>query len=323
VSASAATLPERPWIETDALETRLAGADPDAARFCRELAQTGLAVIDLGSDGVALADRVVAATEPYFTAGDVYRVQDAWLQKPAVKAAATHPRIVELLELAHGRRPFPFQTLNFQRGTQQDIHSDAVHFHSEPAGFMCGVWIALEDVTEASGPLAYLPGSHKLPFLSMQAAGVEREVPTPDDYVSTYLPALRSQLEQSGLPRAEALLKKGQALVWASNLAHGGSAIRDPASTRRSLVVHFYFEDCLYYTPMVSNPAKGVYRTRLPLDAATGRWVWPTDRAGRRVPVPKGALVEAVYRRITRRPFIDYLAGSPRARRKKTRAKAS
>ena len=317
MTVPAAILPDQPWIESEVLEDHLAGADPEAAAFCRELAETGLAVIDLGPEGVALCDRVVAETEPYFADGDVYRVQDAWLRSPAVKAAARHPKIVRLLELAHGRRAFPFQTLNFQRGTQQDIHSDAVHFHSEPSGFMCGVWLALEDVTEACGPLAYLPGSHKLPFLSMQSAGVTREVPTPADYVATYLPALRAQLEASGLPRAEALLKKGQALVWAANLAHGGSAIRDPGSTRRSLVVHFYFEDCLYYTPMVSNPAAGVYKARLPLDAATGRWVWPR-RAGRRVPVPKGALVEAVYRRITRRPFIDYLAGSPRAKRRKT-----
>ena len=130
---------ERPWIESEGLEAHLASAnaDQDAARFCRDLAQTGLAIIDLGDEGVKLADRVVAEIEPYFAQGNVSRVQDAWLRSPAVKAAATHPRIVQLLELAYGRRAFPFQTLNFQRGTQQHIHSDAAHFHSEPPGFMC------------------------------------------------------------------------------------------------------------------------------------------------------------------------------------------
>jgi hypothetical protein len=37
------------------------------------------------------------------------------------------------------------------------LHADAVHFHAEPALFMCGVWIALEDIRPDAGPLAYVP----------------------------------------------------------------------------------------------------------------------------------------------------------------------
>ena len=311
-----AVRPGRPWVEADGLEEHLAalGADLDTLSFCRELAETGIAIIDLGEQGRTLCARAVAETDPYFADGDVYRVQDAWLKSGAVKALATHPRIIRLLGAAYGRKPIPFQTLNFQRGTQQDVHSDAIHFHSEPERFMCGVWIALEDVTEGSGPLDYLPGSHKLPVLTMQTAGVDRVTPEPADYISHYLPALRARLDAAGLPRAQAVLKKGQVLVWAANTAHGGAPIADPQATRRSLVVHFFFEDCVYYTPMVSNPAAGRYKTRLPINVATGRWVWPR-RNGRRVAVPKGALVEAVFRRLTRRPFIEYTAGSPRARK--------
>ena len=175
-SARADMWPERPWVETDGLEDHLvaSGADPEAVSFCRTLADTGISIIDLGVDGRTLCDHAVAETDPYFAEGDVYRVQDAWLKSDAVRALATHPQIVRLLALAYGRKPVPFQTLNFQKGTQQDVHSDAIHFHSEPERFMCGVWIALEDVTQGAGPLDYLPGSHKLPVLTMQAAGVNR-----------------------------------------------------------------------------------------------------------------------------------------------------
>jgi ectoine hydroxylase-related dioxygenase (phytanoyl-CoA dioxygenase family) len=255
---------------------------------------------------------VVAETEPYFAAGDVYRVQDAWMRSAAVRRLATHPAILRRLELAYGRRPFAFQTLNFQRGTQQGVHSDAIHFHSAPERFMCGVWIALEDVTQGAGPLEFVPGSHRAPVLTMQDAGVEAARPVLSDYARAYLPALHGLLAEAAAPHSYALPKKGQALVWAANLAHGGAPIADPASTRRSLVVHVYFEDCHYYTPMVSNPAAGVYRTRLPLDVATGRWVWPR-RDGRRVGVPAKAFAEAAWRRLARRPAIAYLAGSPRA----------
>jgi ectoine hydroxylase-related dioxygenase (phytanoyl-CoA dioxygenase family) len=39
-----------------------------------------------------------------------------------------------------------------------------MHFHSAPAGFMCGLWIALEDVRPEAGPLIYYPGSHRSPY---------------------------------------------------------------------------------------------------------------------------------------------------------------
>ena len=147
----------------------------------------------------------------------------------------------------------------------------------------------------------------------MQDAGVDAAEPQLSDYVRAYLPALHGRLAEASAPHVHALPKKGEALVWAANLAHGGAPIANPASTRRSLVVHVYFEDCHYYTPMVSNPSKGVYRTRLPLDVATGRWVWPR-RDGRRVGVPAKIVVDAAWRRLARRPAIAYLAGSPRAK---------
>jgi hypothetical protein len=48
---------------------------------------------------------------------------------------------------------------------------------------------------------------------------------------------------------------KGQALIWAANLLHGGSVQHDPARTRWSQVTHYYFRDCIYYTPAFSVSA--------------------------------------------------------------------
>ena len=102
------------------------------------------------------------------------RVQDAWQQVEAVKQLALQPLVLEILECVYGRQPFAFQTLNFPVGTQQHLHSDAVHFHSEPAGFMCGVWVALEDIHDAAGPLEYVPGSQRLPYLQAHDVGWSR-----------------------------------------------------------------------------------------------------------------------------------------------------
>ena len=96
------------------------------------------------------------------------RIADAWKFSTDVKGLANAPRVLALLEDLYGRRPLPFQTLNFPVGTEQRVHSDAVHFNSDPAGYMCGVWVALEDIDLDNGPVEYYPGSHKLPEITME-----------------------------------------------------------------------------------------------------------------------------------------------------------
>jgi ectoine hydroxylase-related dioxygenase (phytanoyl-CoA dioxygenase family) len=240
-------------------------------------------VVDLGDEARRPCDAAVADTDPVFEAHPgANRIQDAWFRSRAVRRLAAWPEVARLLEAAYGRPAFPFQTLNFRRGSEQSLHPDSIHFHSVPERFMCGVWLALEDVTPQSGPLVYHPGSHRLPVMTMQDAGVNTRRPGPEDYERHFVPRCGDRIAASGLPRAQALVKKGWAFVWAANLAHGGSAIADPTATRRSLVTHWYFDDCLYFTPMTSDPAAGRLSLRLPLDVRTGGVRWP-QREGRRV----------------------------------------
>ena len=89
-------------------------------------------------------------------------------------SAASPPTraILRLLETLYGRPAFPFQTLTFPVGTQQPPHSDSVHFSAVPDGFMCGVWVALEDIDTDNGPLIYYPGSHRWPHFGNEHIGV-------------------------------------------------------------------------------------------------------------------------------------------------------
>ena len=109
---------------------------------------------------------------------DPLRRLEAWTVSQPIRRLACHPKVLELLRFLHRREPIPFQTLNFLVGTEQSAHSDAFHFSSLPAGFMCGVWIALEDVTEDNGPLVYYPGSHHLPELRVDQLGRWAELRT-------------------------------------------------------------------------------------------------------------------------------------------------
>jgi hypothetical protein len=296
------TLPDIPLFE-DPRVSIPPQADSAIERFVRDMRDHGGAILDLGPEALALCDRAVADTEPYFNKQGAVRVQDAWRASKAVRDLALLPRVHEALYAAYGRRSFAFQTLNFREGSRQELHSDMIHFSSLPERFVCGVWIALEDILPGSGPLTYYPGSHRLAPLTMREAGVEGRAPQVEDYGRHFVPKFQGRIAASGLPRRELLIPKGRAFVWAANLAHGGSPITQPGATRRSLVVHCYFDEGLYYTPMTSDEARGRLNVRLPPDIAAGGWRWPRHSGGR-TEVGLKTLLAAAWRELSNRPHL-------------------
>lgn len=200
----------------------------------------------------AILDRAVSdlANHPDMV-GDRHhgsRVFNGWKVSRAVRGIALAPRVFRLLRQLYGREPRPFQTLNFPIGTEQKVHSDIIHFNSDPVTYMCGVWVALEDIDMQNGPLVYYPGSHKLPIVMMEDAA-----PGPGpEYYHLYEAHIEQLVKDRGLTPHYAVLRKGQALIWAANLLHGGSVHRDKGRTRHSQVTHYYFEGCQYYQPLSS-----------------------------------------------------------------------
>jgi hypothetical protein len=299
---SESRLPEIPLFEDPQAAPAIA-ADPAIARFVAEMRELGGATLDLGDQARALCDRAIADTEPYFTGRGAKRVQDAWRTSKAVRDLALLPRLHEALFAAYGRRSFPFQTLNFREGSQQELHADTIHFSSLPERFMCGVWIALEDIEPGSGALTWRPGSHRMPVMTMRDAGVNSALPQAEDYGRHFVPRFAERIEGSGIAAEELLIPKGTAFVWAANLAHGGSPITRAGATRRSLVVHCYFDEGLYFTPLVSDVEGGRLALRLPPDIRTGGWRWPR-RDGRRAKVRLKTLLAAAWREVSNRPHL-------------------
>lgn len=190
------------------------------------------------------------------------RIQDAWQFDEDVKAIASNHAVLELLGKLYGRKAFPFQTLNFPVGTQQGAHSDSVHFSSLPERFMCGVWLAMEDVPAEAGPLFYHPGSHVWPIVTnamIGRRGFGSELHSAQD---PFADAWAAMCKANGSEPQQFLARKGQALIWAANLLHGGSKQTDPALTRWSQVTHYFFDDCIYYTPAFSDEIVGQLATR-------------------------------------------------------------
>ena len=245
-----------PWLDSPFLETLLAESDLDeeSKKLVKQFADKGYLIIDTEiEDFDRLADRIIKELEPHYV--DPGRIQDAWTFNDAVRTIATAPKVLSILRLLYQREPIPFQTLNFPKGTEQGTHSDSIHFHCVPTGFMCGVWVALEDIDSNNGPLHYYPGSHKLPHFDLSILGFSGSFQqhTYEHYL-IYEDFVQALINNYGLEKVEICLRKGQALIWAANLLHGGSPILDRTRSRHSQVTHFYFSSCMYYTPLLSDP---------------------------------------------------------------------
>jgi hypothetical protein len=209
---------------------------------------------------------------------DARRIQDGWKIDADIKAIATAPRVLAMLRSLYGREPLPFQTLNFSVGSEQKTHSDTIHFNSRPAGFMCGVWVALEDIDSRNGPVVYYPGTHTWKELALpdidafdppqaptgRLARVLNYLRVParntDEDYAKYERLVQSRIDAAGAQPVYATIRKGEAFIWASNLLHGGSHQVDRSRSRMSQVTHYFFEGCRYYTPLLQRGWKTRWR---------------------------------------------------------------
>lgn len=192
------------------------------------------------------------------------RIFEAWKESEILKHLAIHPKVMDTLRMLYKREPYPFQTITFNYGSNQPLHSDTIHFDSMPQRWLTASWVALEDMTDQNGSLIYVPESHKLPIfdfydLKLKCAGFDDQF----ESYAEYEEFIRQLVAVKKLNTEPLVCKKGQALIWAANLIHGGDIVRDENSTRYSQVTHYYYDECdVYYSPMFSEVWKGKYAVK-------------------------------------------------------------
>jgi phytanoyl-CoA hydroxylase len=169
-----------------------------------------------------------------------YRIHELHTASPAALRLVLDPVLHRYASLILGETAVATQSLYFEFGSQQPLHRDSTVVPTPEFGRLVAAWIALEDITPESGPLAYVPGSQKFDFYPFR----------PGEYC--YDPSRHSgqdveaavnfydeQLRQSGLPTHRFLARRGDVLVWHSALMHGGAPPLSPERTRKSLVIHY------------------------------------------------------------------------------------
>lgn len=315
-------LPGVPSIESPFFEAIFAEADDVVLQVARQMRQRGFAVIEFPDPEFAtLAANIQHNLSPLydasawgrFRAGEHadLRLRDAWRFEPNVRRIAANTVITDLLTKLYGAKAWPFQTLNFPVGTQQSMHSDTVHFHSVPERFMCGVWVALEDVSLENGPLFYYPGSHQWPVYGNEHIGRCMATLPAQATQQPFEAMWQALVDVHGAQRQPFLAKKGQALIWAANLLHGGSPHLNRQLTRWSQVTHYFFEDCAWYAPLFSDPFYGQIYFRRLTNIQTGQPM-QQSYAGQAIP---NEVIEAMRGVQPDGPFLfdgaAYLAANP------------
>jgi ectoine hydroxylase-related dioxygenase (phytanoyl-CoA dioxygenase family) len=156
------------------------------------------------------------------------------------------PSVLRFLRDWFQDEPCACQSLLYINGSEQKAHQDTIHLTPYPAGYMCGVWIALEDVKENSGELFVYPGSQHTPRLTASGLHLAK---VRDDYSSyvTFDNRIAELLQQGGYEIATYRPKAGQILVWHENLIHGGSKRLNTDINRRSIVSHYFTRGSIAY----------------------------------------------------------------------------
>ncbi len=263
-----------PWFDSPFFETQIQSEkiSPEFRETVKAYARDGYVILDPEiPDSDAVFGRMIGSLEGRYHGHG--RLQDAWRFNTDVRTLALQGKVLSFLKELYRREPIAFQTLNFPRGTQQLAHSDTIHFSTVPEGFMCGVWIALEDVDETNGPLILYPGSQKWPAYTY--LDLNLSVAPHLDLVNykKYEAFQQELIRTKGIAGKKILLKKGQAVVWAANVLHGGSPILDKTRSRHSQVTHYFFEGCMYYSPKRSDFSLGKTYWRRVRDIRTKKLV--------------------------------------------------
>jgi len=189
--------------------------------------------------GSKLEKRIHIANAPIAARDYPYKLNDLYLTQDIIREIAIGEKLAPILKELLDGSPLICNSLNFEFGSQQRYHFDTFFMPSPTPNKMVASWIALENATKKNGPLSYYPGSHKIkPYLFSNGTTIriEDELPAFNEYIY-------NEINKRGLKPEILLAKKGDVLIWHSQLFHGGSEILNQHKTRKSLVTHYFTEE--------------------------------------------------------------------------------
>jgi hypothetical protein len=186
---------------------------------------------------------------------ECYKLNNLFGRRAEIRRVALSPGLKQACaELLDGE-PLICNSLNFERGSQQEFHIDTWYMPPPVEGKMVVASIAVDDVDADNGPVAYYAGSHKIPPYRF-SDGRLNEIAAEKAQCREYL---EREIAARGLEVREFHGRSGDVLLWHAQLLHAGRPINDMGRTRSSLVVHYWRRRDLPRSSVRVDPAAGAY----------------------------------------------------------------
>jgi Phytanoyl-CoA dioxygenase (PhyH) len=147
-------------------------------------------------------------------------------------------------------------------------HNDSVGMVVAPRGARVRMWVALEDIDPASGPLYLYARSHRLVAHTLEDEILRRrpeflailqgqtKPTTPDEFLRSFTPIgsyikemFNIRLQELDLKPQVLALQKGDVLVFDVDLLHGSTLYTDETLTRKHLLAYWDSASACYYLP--------------------------------------------------------------------------
>jgi len=167
------------------------------------------------------------------------KILEAHSHSKVLGSLLSHPKLFRMVELILNDVAVATQSLLFSHGSQQGLHRDPWFVPTNPASTMLASWIALEDISPNSGPLAFISSSHRLPWSLLDGTGDILFADASPLAIEKHKRRLFQKVENKRLKVQHFVPRRGEAILWHAGLIHGGSDVKDANETRKSFVVHY------------------------------------------------------------------------------------
>ncbi|MCC0175999.1 phytanoyl-CoA dioxygenase family protein [Waterburya agarophytonicola K14] len=204
----------------------------------------------------AIADGKIKPEEACVVNGLPGRNLNTHFQVKQIEQLLRDRRMTNIISMLLGAKCLPFQTITGHNGSQQLEHSDAIHMTTYPMDYLAATWTTFEDIDPDSGPLVYYPKSHRIPHFLSQEAEISTDEFERGGYIpyhEKYEPQLQKIIKSHQLEPKYFHAKKGDVLIWHSNLIHGGSPRKNMQLSRNALVCHYFAAGCICYHDLASS----------------------------------------------------------------------